>query len=80
VGCGSRDVTWMMKRKIGFLGSYSLGLDPSKIPPWGVARREEGEGAAAATDVVEDMVATGWLCAWWYDARSTTWRQYLYYL
>jgi len=36
-----------MKRNIGFFGSYWLGLDPSKMPPWGVAR-SLGEGEAAA--------------------------------
>lgn len=47
----------MMNRKIGFLGSYWLGLDPSKMPPWGVARRV-GDGEATATEVVEDMATT----------------------
>jgi hypothetical protein len=41
----SSERTWMMNKKMGFEGSYLLGLDPSKIPAWGVARFEgEGEG------------------------------------
>jgi hypothetical protein len=45
----------MIKRKIGFFGSYSLGLDPSKIPAWGVARTEDEADAAAevAAAVIE---------------------------
>ena len=35
----------MINKKMGFEGSYLLGLDPSKMPAWGVARFEgEGEG------------------------------------
>ena len=50
----------MMKRKMGLLGSYWLGLDPSKMPAWGVARFEdEGEAAAevaaAALETREEM-------------------------
>jgi hypothetical protein len=33
---------------MGFEGSYLLGLDPSKIPPWGVAR------SVAAAEADED--------------------------
>jgi hypothetical protein len=54
----------MINKKMGFFGSYVLGLDPSKIPPWGVARRvEDGEADAEAVTVfvtteaiIEDMV------------------------
>ena len=55
-----------MNRKMGFLGSYWLGLDPSKIPPWGVARSEDAADAAVeaavtvlvTADAIEDMIAT----------------------
>jgi hypothetical protein len=45
----------MIKRMIGFAGSYLLGLDPSKMPAWGVARTEDKADAAAevAAAVVE---------------------------
>lgn len=39
----------MMKRKMGFFGSYTLGLEPSKMPPCGVARAV-GEGETAAEE------------------------------
>jgi hypothetical protein len=55
--------TWMMNKKMGFLESYLLGLDPSRMPPWGVARRvEDGEADAPAVTVfvtieaMEDIV------------------------
>lgn len=51
---GNHRHTWMIKRKRGFFGSYSLGLDPSKIPPWGVARLEDDAEAAA------EVAATVW--------------------
>jgi hypothetical protein len=57
---------------IGLLGSYRLGFDPSRIPPWGVARRApddaEAEAEAAAVTLTvfvtteaatEDMVGVG---------------------
>jgi hypothetical protein len=52
---------------MGFLGSYLLGLDPSKIPPWGVARSEGVADAAVeaavtvlvTTDAIEVMIAGG---------------------
>ena len=47
--------TWMMNRIIGFFGSYSLGLDPSSIPPWGAARSVE---AAAEDEAVTVFVTT----------------------
>jgi hypothetical protein len=54
----------MIKRKIGFFGSYTLGLPPSNMPAWGVARRvdvaEAAEELAAAvfeTREMEDMGA-----------------------
>lgn len=61
----SCELTWIMNRKIGFLGSYLLGLDPSKIPPWGVARSEGVADAAVEAavtvfvtiDAIEDMIA-----------------------
>jgi hypothetical protein len=59
----------MMNKKMGFFVSYWLGLDPSKTPPWGVARRvEDGEAEVEATvlvtvfvttDAIEDMMAGG---------------------
>lgn len=59
------ELTWIMNRKMGFLGSYLLGLDPSKIPPWGVARSEGVADAAVEAavtvfvtiDAIEDMIA-----------------------
>jgi hypothetical protein len=59
-----------MKRKMGFLGSYWLGLDPSKIPPWGVARSEAVAEAAVeaavtvfvTTDAIEVILAKGFGC------------------
>jgi hypothetical protein len=57
----SSERTWMMNKKMGFEGSYLLGLDPSKMPAWGVARFEgEGEGdveAATAAAVRPRMAA-----------------------
>jgi hypothetical protein len=54
----------MINKKMGFLESYLLGSAPSKIPPWGVARKvEDGEADAEAVTVfvtteamIEDMV------------------------
>jgi hypothetical protein len=52
-----------MNRKMGFEGSYLLGLDPSKMPAWGVARLVDDADAAVEAavtvferaDVTEDM-------------------------
>jgi len=52
-------LTWMMNRKMGFFGSYWLGLDPSRTPPWGVARRvADGEAEDEATTLVTVVVTT----------------------
>ncbi len=50
-----------MNRKIGFFVSYLLGFDPSKMPPWGVARR--------VADGVEDDEAVTVLVVVTMDAR-----------
>jgi len=43
----------MINRIMGFFESYWLGLAPSKMPPWGVARRvAEGEEDAEAVTVL----------------------------
>lgn len=44
-------LTWMMKMVMGFLGSYTDGFPPSKIPPCGATRTVE-VGAAEAVVVV----------------------------
>lgn len=48
---------WMINRIMGFFRSYLLGLDPSKMPPWGVARRV-GEGVEDAEAVTVLVVVT----------------------
>ena len=47
--------TWMMKIVMGFLGSYSEGLAPSRIPPWWGARSVL-EGVAEAIVAVMTCV------------------------
>lgn len=49
--------TWMMNKKMGFFGSYLLGLSPSKIPPCGVAR-SVGAGEDDAEAVTIFVVVT----------------------
>lgn len=49
--------TWMMKRMIGFLLSYSLGLDPSNTPPCGCALRDVGVAEAAAVVAAVAVIA-----------------------
>jgi hypothetical protein len=56
----------MMNKKMGFLESYLLGSDPSKMPPWGVARKVgDGEADAPAvtvfvtTEATEDIMDEG---------------------
>jgi hypothetical protein len=47
----------MINRIMGFFMSYLLGLDPSRMPPWGVARRV-GEGVEDAEAVTVLVVVT----------------------
>jgi hypothetical protein len=44
-----------MNKMIGFLGSYTLGFPPSRMPPWGVARRVD-DGVAAVEATVEALM------------------------
>lgn len=50
--------TWMMKMVMGFLGSYTDGFPPSKIPPCGATRTVE-VGAAEVVVEVAMMNAAG---------------------
>ena len=62
----------MMNKKIGFFWSYLLGLDPSKMPAWGVARSVDVADAAVdavvtvfvMTDAIEAMIVGGIGCHW----------------
>jgi hypothetical protein len=61
-----------MNRKMGFEGSYLLGLDPSKMPAWGVARLVDDADAAVEAavtvferaDVTEDMAVRRVVLLW----------------
>ena len=57
---------------MGFFGSYTLGLEPSKMPPCGVARAVgEGETAAeeTAAAVDERCEATEDMAVHWCERR-----------